>query len=469
MPINIVKVKKNSISEESVITESIPTDSSITESSLDKDQKKTKTQSRKKGTKSVKLSPIEEEILAIQQEISLNQEIASETEAKDSGKKTKTQTEKKGTKSAELAPITEEIESIQEEVNLTQEIPSEIETKDLGKKTQAKKKESKSVELVSIAEKVEEIEIIQEISPETVIPETVPVIESQPAQAKKKKTKKAKVSPENPVPENSVPENPSENSPETPKTEEPEQKSPIFQAFGLVKGKILEQGSSYVLQIEDKTYPLFGSRGRIKSFVGSEEEVYLRVYPNWQPNTQKEAFLRNLSFTAVAILEKCPKNYPVNHFKVRGIWQRVPFLDEPVITVYRNQSRGAHDDCKALHFPLVWKDAPVEAFEYDSSLKGKQDYSKRFFCQVKVIFSPETEQFTVIGLLEEPTTDIPPYIKPKKSPKPPKVEKSSQPKPPIILKKKAEEIPETDLSSTLDFTPSKSSTLNVTPSKGSIG
>ena len=428
MPSNIVKIKKNSILEESVITESIPTDSSITESSLDKDQKKTKTQSRKKGTKSVKLSPIEEEILAIQQEISRNQEIASENH--DIGKK-------KGTKSAELAPITEEIEGIQEEVNLTQEISSEIEVKDLGKtkKTQAKKEEKKSVELVLIAEKVEEIANIQEISPET-----IPVIESQPTQAKKKKTKKAKVSPENSVPENS-PENP---IPETPKTEEPEQKSPIFQAFGLVKGKILEQGSSYVLQIEDKTYPLFGSRGRIKSFVGSEEEVYLRVYPNWQPNTQKEAVLRNLSFTAVAILEKCPKNYPVNHFKVRGIWQRVPFLAEPVITVYRNQSRGAHDDCKALHFPLLWKDAPVEAFQYDSSLKGKQDYSKRFFCQVKVIFSPETEQFTVSGLLEEPTTDIPPYIKPKKSPKPPKVEKSSQPKPPIILKKKAEEIPEMD-------------------------
>ena len=426
MPINIVKVKKNSILEESVITESIPTDSSITESSSDKEQKKTKTQSRKKGTKSVKLSPIEEEILAIQQEISLNQDIASDTQ--DVSKK-------KGTKSAELAPITQEIESIREEVNLTQEIPSETEAKDSGKKkkTQTKKKEIKSVELVPITE---EIATIQEISPEN-----VPVIESQPAQAKKKKTKKAKVPLENPVPENS-----SENSPEsqTQDKAEPEQKSPIFQAFGLVKGKILEQGSSYVLQIEDKTYPLFGPRGRIKSFVGSEEEVYLRVYPNWQPNTQKEAVLRNLSFTAVAILEKCPKNYPVNHFKVRGIWQRVPFLAEPVITVYRNQSRGAHDDCKALHFPLVWKDAPVEPFEYDPSLKEKQDYSKRYFCQVKVIFSPETQEFTVSNLLEEPTTTIPPYIKPKKFQKPPKVETSTHPKPLIILKKKAEESLETD-------------------------
>jgi hypothetical protein len=442
MPSKILRVKKNSISEESVITESMPTDSgitdlTITESSSDKDQKKTKTQSKKKGTKSVKLSPIEEEILAIQQEISLNREILSETQ--DVGKKkTKTQTGKKATELGEIPSLIEEIKPIQEEVNLTQEIPSETEAKDSGKetkKTQTKKKETKSVELLPIPEKVEEIATIQEISPEMVTSEVVPVIESQPAQAKKKKTKKAKVSPENLVPE---------NPPESQDKAEPEPKSPIFQASGLVKGKILEQGSSYILQIENKTYPLFGSRGRIKSFVGSEEEVYLRVYPNWQPNTQKEAVLRNLSFTAVAILEKCPKNYPVNHFKVRGIWQKVPFLAEPVITVYRNQSRGAHDDCKALHFPLVWKDAPVEAFEYDSSLKGKQDYSKRFFCQVKVLFSPETEQFTVSGLLEEPTTDIPPYIKPKKSPKPPKVEKSSQPKPPIILKKKAEESLETD-------------------------
>jgi hypothetical protein len=432
MPSKILRVKKNSLSEESVITESIPSDSSITESSSDKDQKKTKTQSKKKGTKSVKLSPIEEEILAIQQEISLKQDIASEIQ--DVGeKKTKTQTRQKETELGEMPSLVEEIKPIQEEVSLTQEISSEIEAKDSGKKTkktQAKKKETKSVELLRIAEKGEEIETIQETSPETVTSEAVPVIESQPATTKKK-TKKAKVSPENPVSENQD-------------KAEPEQKSPIFQAFGLVKGKILEQGSSYVLQIEDKTYPLFGPRGRIKSFVGSEEDVYLRVYPNWQPTTQKEAVLRNLSFTVVAVLTQCPKNYQVNHFKVRGIWQRVPFLAEPVITVYRNQSRGVHDDCKALHFPLVWKDAPVEPFEYDPSLKEKQDYSKRYFCQVKVIFSPETQEFTVSNLLEEPTTTIPPYIKPKKFQKPPKVETSTHPKPLIILKKKAEESLETD-------------------------
>ena len=435
-PATSLELKKNSILEESVITESISTDSSITdstmtESSSDKDQKKTKTQSRKKGTKSVKLSPIEEEILAIQQEMSLNREILSETKDVDK-KKTKTQTSKKETKLVEIPSFVEKIKPIQEEINLTQEILSETEAKDVGKKkkTQAKKKETKSVELVPIAEKVEEIENIQGISPEAVIPETVPLIESQPAKTKKK-TKKAKVSAENSVPE-------------TPKTEEPEQKSPIFQAFGFVKGKILEQGAFYVLQMGEQTYPLFGPRGRIKSFVGSEEEVYLRVYPNWQPTTQKEAVLRNLSFTVVAVLAQCPKNYQVNHFKVRGIWQRVPFLAEPVITVYRNQSRGAHDDCKALHFPLVWKDAPIEPFEYDPSFKEKQDHSKRYFCQVKVIFSPETQEFTVSSLLEEPTTTIPPYIKPKKFQKPPKVETSSQPKPPIILKKKAEESLETE-------------------------
>ena len=409
----------------------------MNESSSDKDQKKTKTQSKKKGTKSVKLSPIEEEILAIQQEISLNREILSETQ--DVGKKkTKTQTREKAAELGEMPSLVEEIKPIQEEVNLIQEIPSEIEVKDSEKetkKTQAKKKETKSVELLPITEKVEEIDTIQEISPETGIPEAVPVIESQPAKTKKKKTKKAKVSPENPV---------SENSPESQDKAEPEPQSPIFQAFGFVKGKILEQGSSYVLQIEEQTYPLFGPRERVKSFVGGEDEVYLRVYPNWKSNAQKETVLRNLSFTVVAVLAQCPKNYQVNHFKVRGIWQKVPFLAEPVITVYRNQSRGAHDDCKPLHFPLVWNDPPVEPFEYDPSFKEKQDHSKRYFCQVKVIFSPETQEFTVSSLLEEPTTTIPPYIKPKKFQKPPKVETSSQLKPPIILKKKAEESLETD-------------------------
>jgi len=435
MPSKILRVKKNSVLEESMIAESMPTDSGMTESSSDKDQKKTKTQSKKKGTKSVKLSPIEEEILAIQQEMSLNREILSQTQ--DVGKKkTKTQTREKVTPLEEIPSFVEEIKPIQEEVNLTQEIPSETEVQDSGKKTkktQAKKKETELVESLPIAEKVEEIQTIQEISSEAVIVEALPVIESQPAKTKKK-TKKAKVSSENPVPE---------NPPESQDKAEPEQKSPIFQAFGFVKGKILEQGSSYVLQIEEQTYPLFGPRERVKSFVGGGEEVYLRVYPNWKSNAQKEAVLRNLSFTVVAILEKCPKNYQVNHFKVRGIWQKVSFFAEPVITVYRNQSRGVHDDCKALHFPLLWKDAPVEPFEYDPSLKEKQDYSKRYFCQVEAIFSPETQEFTVSNLLEEPTTTIPPYIKPKKFQKPSKVETSSQPKPPIILKKKAEESLET--------------------------
>jgi hypothetical protein len=266
-----------------MIAESMPTDSGMTESSSDKDQKKTKTQSKKKGTKSVKLSPIEEEILAIQQEMSLNREILSQ--AQDVGKKqTKTQTSKKATELGEIPSLVEEIKPIQEEVNLTQEILSEIEVKDSGKKTkktQAKKKETKSVESLPIAEKVEEIETIQEISPEAVITETVPVLESQPAKAKKQKTKKAKVSPENPVPE---------NPPETQDKAEPEPKSPICQAFGFVKGKILEQGSCYVLRIGEQTYPLFGSRERIKSFVGGEEEVYLRVYPIGSLTLKKKRF-----------------------------------------------------------------------------------------------------------------------------------------------------------------------------------
>ncbi len=350
MPINLVKVKKNSMGEESVTTESIATgsqitDSTITESSLDKNQKKTK--------------------------------------------------------------------------------------------TQARKKEPKSVELASIAEKMEEVNLIQEVPSEPVLSEAVPIVESQPANTKKK-TKKAKISSE------SSDVSIAENQPEAPNPKEAEQTLPFFQAFGLVQGKILEQESFYVLQIGEQTYPLYGSRERLKSFAKREEEVYLRVYPHWKPNVQKEEALRNLNFTVVAVLAQCSKNYPVNHFKVRGIWQKVPFLADPVITVYRNQSRGAQDDCKALHFPLVWKDAPVEAFEYDPNVKGKQDYTKRYFCQVEAIFSPETQEFTVSRLLEEPTTTIPPYIKPKKFQKPPKVETSSQPKPPIILKKKVEESLETD-------------------------
>jgi len=91
-----------------VITESIPTDSSITASFLNKEQKKSKTQSKKKGTKSVKLSPIEEEILAIQQEMSLNREILSETKDVDK-KKTKTQTSKKETKLVEIPSFVEKI------------------------------------------------------------------------------------------------------------------------------------------------------------------------------------------------------------------------------------------------------------------------------------------------------------------------------------------------------------------------
>jgi hypothetical protein len=149
----------------------------------------------------------------------------------------------------------------------------------------------------------------------------------------------------------------------------------------------------------------------------------------------QQSNLRKLAkvLTVVAVLTQCPKNSQVNHFKVRGIWQKLSFLAEPVLIVYRNQSRGNYDHCKPLHLPLQWQDAPVKAFQYDPDLKEKKDYPKRYFCQLEVIFSPETEELTVRNLLEEPITDIPPYLKPQKFKKSSESDESRQPKPPVIV------------------------------------
>jgi hypothetical protein len=186
--------------------------------------------------------------------------------------------------------------TVVEETILSESTDLEVSSKKKNekKKVKSQAKEKKVVEKNPTVEKKEPIH--QEfIEPPVELPEIVPILESNPVKAQKKKTKKAKISPETPVSENQ-----SENSNKT----KPEEKAPIFQAFGLVKGKILEQGSFYVLQMGEQTYSLFGPRSRVKSFAGNEEEVYLRVYPSWKFNIQNEEVLWNIGFTVNTLAKK---------------------------------------------------------------------------------------------------------------------------------------------------------------------
>ncbi|MEB3311058.1 MAG: hypothetical protein VKJ02_12560 [Snowella sp.] len=270
----------------------------------------------------------------------------------------------------------------------------------LKKITQSKKK-SKKTEITVPAEINESVFVEASVEKETSLKPVEPSSDSQPTSSKKKKKKKKKAtadsSKSNDLATNLIPTNPLEPG-------------AFFQAIGVVSGKLVQQESRYCLQIEEQVYPISISGKKFNQVVKLEQEVYFRVYPHWFISFENQEEQSRLAFRIMGASTQPFGLFEVNHFILRGIWQKSPVTGEPLLTVYRNQSRGRWDKCKPLHIPLIWEDAPVEPFYYDPNLT-KDEQVKRYFCQLEAIFDAESQTFKVIRQLDEPTTQIPPYVK----------------------------------------------------------
>ncbi|OKH32543.1 hypothetical protein NIES2119_25730 [[Phormidium ambiguum] IAM M-71] len=225
-----------------------------------------------------------------------------------------------------------------------------------------------------------------------------------------------------------------------------EQKPKLFQAIGILPGKVRfdSQSNRAFVQVQGKEYPLKyaphqkGMRAwdALKLELGETgtKELRLTVYPQVLhfPGRDKTHIL---GFSLVGF---APINGEDNssdkdvftaqdfEFKLCGLWQFIPVCRTPCISIFRNFNEETKARIKPLdsgrklrfmkvqHLPLIWKDALVPPFRFNPKLQ-KEEQGKRYFVEIKARFIPGRDIFGFESLNGIPTSEIPPHFKPGKA------------------------------------------------------
>ena len=200
----------------------------------------------------------------------------------------------------------------------------------------------------------------------------------------------------------------------------------IFQAVGILKGiPCLFEGELFV-KIDEHKYrvekKIEASRRQInllksKLDQNGSKEMLLRVYPN--VSYHRETRTPNHLFRLIRsyVYEEQHDQYKEG-FTIRGIWRCIPHGDNTVITIHRNIARleafkqlprnFKKPFAKAQDLPVIWENAPVEPFVYHPE-RSDSEQMPCYFVQVRAAFKDGL--YIVEEMLEEPTLDIPKYIR----------------------------------------------------------
>ena len=120
-----------------------------------------------------------------------------------------------------------------------------------------------------------------------------------------------------------------------------------------------------------------------------------------------------LYFQVAAWETENPWEEAPGQFRLKGIWQFVPQVRTPVISVYRN--KGAEDPkgkFKATHIPILMRREDEAApFRFNPKI-AKEDLPPRWFVQGLFKFIPSRDSFGFSEDLEPLTKKIPWYTKP---------------------------------------------------------
>ena len=217
--------------------------------------------------------------------------------------------------------------------------------------------------------------------------------------------------------------------------EELENKKVAFQGIGLLYGKIVKRyddnNDYYNIVIKDKSYQVMINNPRVRDYLEAdynpEKNRYITVYPflKHYPDKNQPPTLR---FTVIAANDEKTLDLKVNEFKLFGIWQFIGVSKCPVVSIYRNRTKGDRVYklkkkfnnenlnkmiTKANHIPVLWKDSVVKPFRFNPKL-DKDKQSDRYFVQIKAKFLPNREQWGFIELIGNATLELPRFYKPEK-------------------------------------------------------
>ncbi|WP_324126939.1 hypothetical protein [Cyanobacterium sp. uoEpiScrs1] len=193
---------------------------------------------------------------------------------------------------------------------------------------------------------------------------------------------------------------------------------PLFQAIGTLYGTPhQEEEGKFALTIAGKNYSLFFPGYRYKAWLkqhsnSPESPIYLRVYPKCLLIPRKDPIIR---FQVAAWGEENQWEETPGIFKFRGIWQFVPQLRTPVLSIYRNSNAtDPQGKFKASHLPvLMRRNDDSRPFKFNPKIP-KEQLPKRWFIQAIFKFIPSRNCWGWIEDLELPTERIPRYRKPLK-------------------------------------------------------
>ncbi|MGK7957757.1 MAG: hypothetical protein AB4063_21275 [Crocosphaera sp.] len=191
---------------------------------------------------------------------------------------------------------------------------------------------------------------------------------------------------------------------------------PIFQAIGTIKGKAeKDDEGNFFIRLGGKRYNLFFAGYRYQAWLkqaaaNPEQTLFFRVYPKCLmiPRQPPKVYFQVAAWEAENPWEEAP-----GMFKFRGIWQFVPQVRTPVISVYRNHNAiDPKGKFKATHIPvLMRRDDESAPFRFNPKI-AKEDLPPRWFVQGLFKFIPSRDSFGFSEDLEPPTKKIPYYKKP---------------------------------------------------------
>lgn len=204
---------------------------------------------------------------------------------------------------------------------------------------------------------------------------------------------------------------------ESPSVSKPDEDNPLlFQAIGTLYGTPhQEEEGKFALAIGGKNYSLFFPGYRYKAWLkqnsnSPETPIYLRVYPKCLLIPRKDPIIR---FQVAAWGEENQWDEDPGIFKFRGIWQFVPQLRTPVISIYRNSNAtDPQGKFKASHLPvLMRREDDSRPFKFNPKIPREQ-LPQRWFIQAIFKFIPSRNCWGWVEDIESPTERIPRYKKP---------------------------------------------------------
>ncbi|CCQ61692.1 MULTISPECIES: hypothetical protein [Crocosphaera] len=207
-----------------------------------------------------------------------------------------------------------------------------------------------------------------------------------------------------------------ETSPPEPEVEE---NPTLFQAIGTLKGKPeQDEEGNFLLRLGGKRYKLFIAGYRYQAWLkqmaaNPDKTLFLRVYPKCLMIPRKDP---QIYFQVAAWEDENPWEEQPGIFKFRGVWQFVPQVRTPVISVYRNQNANdPKGKFKASHLPvLMRREDEAKPFRFNPKI-AKEDLPPRWFVQGNFKFIPSRNCWGWDKDLEPPTKKIPRYKKPIKA------------------------------------------------------